>query len=72
MMETTVGHIGWLGYTVFTTVIGSLLFVILAAILAKPWKPKVFAIFLAPILLMASGFVALAWVGGAVFGLFIP
>ncbi len=39
-MSTEVSHIPWLGFIILSIVVGSLLLIILAAILGKPWKPK--------------------------------
>lgn len=72
MMEAEVSHIGWLGFIVFTIVVGSLSLIILAAILGKPWKPKVTLVFIGSILLLFTGFIVASWIGGAVFGIFVP
>ena len=71
-MEAEVSHIGWLGFVVFTIVVGSLSFIILSAILGKPWKPRVTLVFIGSILLLFAGVVAILWIGGGILGIFVP
>lgn len=71
-MSAEVPHIGWLGYVVVTIVLGSLSLIILAAIIGKPWKPKVTAVFIGTILLIFGAFIAVAWLGGLFLSIFVP
>jgi phosphotransferase system glucose/maltose/N-acetylglucosamine-specific IIC component len=71
-MINQVGHIGWLGWIVFATVVGSLLLTVLAAVLAKPWKPKVALLVLGTMFTVAIAFVLTFWVGGRIFSAFVP
>jgi len=71
-MINQVGHLEWLGWIVFAIVVGSLSFTILAAVLGKPWKPKVTLLFLATMFALAVAFVLAFWLGGLVFSAFIP
>ena len=67
-----IGHIGWLGWIVFAIVVGSLLFTILAAILGRPWKPRVTLLVLMTMFTMAIAFVMTFWLGGRIFSAFVP
>ncbi len=71
-MGAEVGHIDWLGLIAFTIVLGSLFLIILASILVKPRKPKVMVMIIGPVFLMAAAYIALVWVGGNLFGIFVP
>ncbi len=71
-MINQVGHIGWLGWIVFAVVVGSLLLTILAAVFARPWKPKLALLVLGTMLTLAIAFVLAFWFGGLVFSAFIP
>jgi hypothetical protein len=71
-MINQVGHIGWLGWIVFAIVVGSLFLTILAAILGRPWKPKVTLLVLATMFTLAIAFVLAFWLGGLVFSAFVP
>jgi hypothetical protein len=71
-MINQAGHIGWLGWITFTIVVGSLFFVILAAILGRPWKPKVTLLVLVSVFTLALAFVLAFGLGGLVFSAFVP
>ena len=71
-MINQVGHIGWLGWIVFTIVVGSLFFTILAAMLGRPWKPKVTLLVLATVSALAIAFVLTFWLAGFIFSAFVP
>ena len=71
-MITQVGHIGWLGWIVFAIVVGSLFFTILAAMLGRPWKPRVTLLFLGTMFTLAIAFVLAFWLGGRIFSAFVP
>jgi len=67
-----VGHIGWLGWIVFAIVVGSLFLTILAAVLGRPWKPKVTLLVLGTMFTLAIAFVLAFWLGGRIFSAFVP
>ncbi len=71
-MINQVGHISWLGWIVFAIVTGSLFLTILAAVLGRPWKPRVTLLVLGTMLTLAIAFVLTFWLGGLVFSAFIP
>lgn len=71
-MEAEVSHLGWLGFIPFTIVIGSLFFIILSSILVKPWKPRVTGVFIGSVLILFVLFILGFWLGGKIFGIFIP
>jgi hypothetical protein len=71
-MINQVGHIGWLGWIVFAIVVGSLFFTILAAILGRPWKPRVTLVVVMTMLTLAVAFVLAFWLGGRIFSAFVP
>ncbi len=71
-MINQVGNIGWLGWIVFVIVVGSLCLTILAAVLGRPWKPRVTLLVLGTMLTLAIAFVLTFWLGGLVFSAFIP
>lgn len=71
-MINQVGHIGWLGWIVFAIVVGSLFLTILAAVLGRPWKPKVALLVLGTMFTLAIAFVLAFWLGGLIFSAFIP
>ena len=71
-MINQVGHIGWLGWIVFAIVAGSLFLTILAAVLGRPWKPRVTLLVVGTMFTLAIAFVLAFWLGGLVFSAFIP
>ena len=71
MMDAEAVNIDWLGFIVFTLVIGSLCLIILASILGKPWRPKVTLLFIGMILTLAVTFVAFTWLFGAFLSIFV-
>ncbi len=71
-MINQVGHIGWLGWITFAIIVGSLFFMIMAAILGRPWKPKVTLLVLVSMFVLAIAFVLAFWLGGLVFSAFVP
>ena len=71
-MMSQIGHIGWLGWIVFAIVVGSLFFTILAAILVRPWKPKVTLLVVVTMFTLAIAFVLAFWLGGLIFSAFVP
>ena len=71
-MMNQVGYIGWLGWIIFAIVAGSLFLTILAAVLGRPWKPKVTLLLLVSMSTLAIAFVLAFWFGGLVFSAFIP
>ncbi len=71
-MMDQVGHIGWLGWITFAIVVGSLFLTILAAILGRPWRPKVTLLILTTMATLAIAFVLTFWLGGLVFSALIP
>ncbi len=71
-MINQVGHLGGLGWIVFTIIAGSLFLTILAAILVRPWKPKVTLLVLGTMLTLAIAFVLVFWLGGRIFSAFVP
>lgn len=71
-MSVEVLHIGWLGYVAATIVLGSLFLIILAAIIGKPWKPKVTLVFIGTIFIIFGAFVAATWLGGIFLSIFVP
>jgi hypothetical protein len=71
-MINQVGHIGWLGWIVFAIVVGSLFFTILAAMLGRPWKPRVTLLVLVTVFTLAIAFVLAFWLGGRIFSAFVP
>ena len=71
-MMSQIGHIGWLGWIVFAIVVGSLFFTILAAILVRPWKPKVTLLVVVTMFTLAIAFVLAFWLGGNIFSAFVP
>jgi hypothetical protein len=70
-MINQVGHIGWLGWIVFAIVIGSLFLAILAAVLIRPWKPKIALLIVLTIFTLAIAFVLAFWLGGLLFSAFV-
>lgn len=66
-MTEQVAHIGWLGWIVFTIVVGSMFFVVLAAILGRPRKPKVTLLVIGTLFALLVAIVAGLWVGGLIF-----
>jgi hypothetical protein len=66
-MNTEVAHIGWLGYVILTIVMSSLFFIILAAILGRPRKPKVTLLVVGTIIGLFVAVVAGMWIGGLIF-----
>ena len=66
------GHLEGLGYITFGIVFGSLLLVILASLLIKPWKPKVTAVFIGSILTLFGSFILFTFVSGLILEIFIP
>ncbi len=71
-MINQVGHIGWLGWITFAIIVGSLFFMIMAAMLGRPWKPKVTLLVLVSMFVLAIAFVLAFWLGGLVFSAFVP
>ncbi len=71
-MTNQVGHIEWLGWIVFIIVAGSLFLTILAAILGRPWKPRVTMLVVVTMFTLAVAFVLAFWFGGRVFSAFVP
>jgi len=71
-MINQVGHIGWLGWIVFAIVAGSLILTILAAVLVRPWKPKVTLLVVVTMFTLAIAFVLAFWLGGNIFSAFVP
>ncbi len=71
-MISQVGHIGWLGWIVFAIVIGSLFLTILAAVLGRPWKPRVTLLVVVTMFTLAITFVLAFWLGGLIFSAFVP
>lgn len=65
-------NIGWLGFIVFTIVIGSLFFIILSSILSRPWKPKVTLVFIGMIVTLFSSFIGFSWLLGKVMSFLVP
>lgn len=72
IMVHQVAHIGWLGWIIFAIVIGSLLGVVLAATLGRPWKPKIVLTFVGTLAALSVVVVLGTWLGGFAFGVFIP
>ena len=68
-MTDQISHIDWLGAVVLAIVFGSLLLVVLAAILGRPWKPKVTLVFIGTLLTLLVVVVAGTWIGGHIFSL---
>jgi hypothetical protein len=66
-MSAEVAHLGWLGYVILAIVMGSLFFIILAAILGRPRKPKVTLLLIGTIVGLFVAVVLGMWVGGLVF-----
>ena len=66
-MTEPIAHIEWLGWIVFTIVVGSVGFVMLAAILGRPWKPRVTLLVIATLLALTATLVVSIWVGGHIF-----
>ncbi len=71
-MINQVGHIGGLGWIIFTIIVGSLFLTILAAILVRPWKSKVTLLVLGTMLTLTVAFVLAFWLGGHIFSAFVP
>ncbi len=71
-MISQVGHIGWLGWIVFAIVVGSLFLTILAAVLGRPWKPRVTLLVVVTMFTLAIVFVLAFWLGGFIFSAFVP
>jgi hypothetical protein len=71
-MIDKVGHLGWLGWITFSIVVGSLCLTILAAMLGRPWKPRVTLLVLATMFTLAIAFVLAFWLGGRIFSAFFP
>ncbi len=67
-----VAHMGWLGWIVFAIVIGSLLGVVLAATLGRPWKPTIVLTFVGTLAVLTVVVVVGMWLGGFAFSVFIP
>lgn len=65
-MSVQVSHVGWLGYVILTIVMGSLSFIILAAILGKPRKPKVTLLVITAVVGLFAAFVVGTWIGGLI------
>lgn len=68
-MAEQVGHIGWLGWIVFSIVVGSVFMVILAAILGGPRKSKVTLTFIGTLSVLLATVVIGLWVAGQLFSL---
>ena len=68
-MTDQINHIDWLGAVVFAIVIGSVLCVVLAAVLGRPWKPKVTLVFIGTLLTLLVVVLVGTWVGGYIFSL---
>ncbi|MFQ6040651.1 MAG: hypothetical protein ACE5PV_07325 [Candidatus Poribacteria bacterium] len=66
-MTEQVAHIGWLGWIVFAIVVGSVFFVILAAIFGKPRKPKVTLVFIGTLCALTATVIVGIWIGGHIF-----
>ena len=72
-MTEQVAHIDWLGWIVFTIVVGSMFLVVLASILGpRPHKPKVTLTFIGTLLGLLGAVVGGIWIGGLLFSLFVP
>ena len=70
-MPPELGHLDGLGFIIFAIVFGSLLCIVLAATLGKPWKPKVTFIVLGTLFALTICVVGGMWVGGHVFSLLV-
>ena len=66
-MTEPIAHIEWLGWIVFTIVVGSVGLVMLAAILGRPWKPRVTLMVITALLALTATLVVSIWVGGRIF-----
>lgn len=71
-MSTEVSHLSWLGFVPFTIVMGSLLFIILSAVLGKPRRSNVPLVLVGSLVSLFAVFVAMFWIGGGLLSLFVP
>ncbi len=71
-MATEMHHISTLGLVPFTIVMGSLLFIVLSAVLGKPRRSKVPLILVGSLGGLLAVFILMFWVGGGILALFVP
>lgn len=72
MMESEVSHLDWVGFVPFTIIMVSLVFIILASILVKPWQPKVTLVVIGTVITLFVVFVMIFLVGGALLSIWVP
>jgi hypothetical protein len=62
----------WAGWSIFLIVEVPMLLLILAAILGKPRKFKVSAMFIIVMAILAIGYIAVIWIVGSITSLLVP
>lgn len=71
-MSAEVVNPDWFGFIGFTILVVCFVFVILAALLGNPRKPKLALVFIGTIFFLLTAFIMATWAGGAFFSLIIP
>lgn len=66
-----VAHLGWLGYVILAIVMGSLFFIIVAAVIGNPRKPKVTILFIATVIGLFVAVAAGTWLGGLILSVIV-